>query len=156
MDSVFCLNTLIPSPRSNPKRRGRGIGSGLGKTSGYGHKGGKARSGRGKVCSFEGGQMPLYRRLPKRGFNSLCTDKGLAFINVGVIQTLIDSGKINENSVLDLQSLINIGAIKSSSTVLRVLGSGDISSPVNVVADHFSASAVSAIERVGGKITKVG
>ncbi|MDR1032193.1 MAG: 50S ribosomal protein L15 [Holosporales bacterium] len=153
-EEKFSLNKLLPANRSARKRRGRGIGSGLGKTCGYGHKGGKARAGRGKVRFFEGGQTPLYRRLPKRGFTPLLSKDKVACINIGYIQSLIDSGKIKQSDVIDLSLLQKLNVIKTRSVCLRVLGKGELSSPAQVSADHFSASALSAIERAGGKIIK--
>ncbi|MDR1475210.1 MAG: 50S ribosomal protein L15 [Holosporales bacterium] len=150
----FSLRALLPSERSKRKRRGRGIGSGLGKTCGYGHKGGKARAGRGKVKFFEGGQTPLYRRLPKRGFKPVASKDNVAFINIGSIQLLFDSGKVKKSEVIDLSLLQRLRLVKAKSTCLRILGKGELSDSANISADHFTALALSSIERVGGKAIK--
>ncbi len=131
-------------------RVGRGIGSGKGKTSGRGVKGQKSRSGVA-IKSFEGGQMPLYRRLPKRGFNSISTEK-VAIINLEIIQAHIDKKKINTNDVLNSDLLKKLKIINKNSTKLKILGSGEIKDKVNIEANLASKSAVEKLEKIGGSI----
>lgn len=127
-----------------PKRLGRGIGSGLGKTSGKGHKGAKARSGGGKRPGFEGGQMPLVRRIPKRGFNNIFA-KPLTAVNVAVLNRFADG------SVVDAEALINAGILHACPYGLKVLGNGTLTAKVTVKAARFSDSAKEKIEQAGGK-----
>ncbi len=117
------LNTTLPV-KIKKMRVGRGIGSGKGKTSGRGVKGQKSRSGVA-IKSFEGGQMPLYRRLPKRGFNPLKKEK-IAKINLGELQTLIEKKRIKEDSQINIESLIKAKIINKSIKKIKVLGSGEI------------------------------
>ena len=131
-------------------RVGRGIGSGKGKTSGRGVKGQKSRSGV-SIKSFEGGQMPLYRRLPKRGFNSFKKDL-LAKINLEKLQTLIEKKKINPDEKLNLNNLIKKKIFKKTYKKLKILGSGNIIVKLDIEADFLSKSAKEKIEKVGGKI----
>lgn len=128
------------------KRLGRGIGSGLGKTSGKGHKGQWARSGGGVRPGFEGGQMPLIRRIPKRGFNN-------HFKNTYSIVNLSVLDGFDANSTVDIFTLNEKGLIKvvKGSVGLKVLGNGTISKAITVKANSFSASAKEAIEKAGGK-----
>ena len=144
------LNNLIKIKRKK-LRVGRGIGSGKGKTSGRGHKGQKSRSGVA-IKSFEGGQMPLYRRLPKRGFNSLNRIK-VAKINLNKIQMLIDKKKIKTSEKIDIQNLIKIQAINKRSIKLKILGSGECKEKINIHADFISKSAKVKIEKNGGLIS---
>ena len=132
-------------------RPGRGIGSGKGKTSGRGVKGQKSRSGVA-IKSFEGGQMPLYRRLPKRGFNPLLKDK-LAKINLEKIQMLIEKKKIKTNEKINVESLIKIKAINKNSNKLKILGLGELKQKIDVQVDSISVSAKKKIEKNGGEIT---
>lgn len=131
--------------RSSSYRRGRGIGSGNGKTSGKGHKGQNSRSGGGVAIGFEGGQLPLFRRLPKRGFKNINHVK-YATINVG------DLDSFKENTVVSAALLIEKGLIKKEFDGLKILGGGKLSKPLTVQANAFSASAKEAIEAAGGKI----
>ena len=131
-------------------RVGRGIGSGKGKTSGRGVKGQKSRSGVA-IKSFEGGQMPLYRRLPKRGFNSISTEK-IAIINLEMIQSHIDRKTINTNDVQNSDLLKKLKIINKNSTKLKILGSGEIKDKVNIEANLASKSAVEKLEKIGGSI----
>ena len=144
------LNT-ISQIKVKKMRVGRGIGSGKGKTSGRGHKGQKSRSGVA-IKSFEGGQMPLYRRLPKRGFNSLNRIK-VAKINLNKIQTLIEKKKIKSSEKIDILNLIKIKAINKRSLKLKILGSGECKEKVNIHADFISKSAKLKIEKNGGSIS---
>ena len=131
-------------------RVGRGIGTGKGKTSGRGVKGQKSRSGVA-IKSFEGGQMPLYRRLPKRGFNSL-NKETIAIINLENIQSHIDKKILATTSVINADSLKKLNLINKNSRKLKILGKGLIKSKVNIEADLASKSAVEKLEKIGGSI----
>ena len=131
-------------------RVGRGIGSGKGKTSGRGVKGQKSRSGVA-IKSFEGGQMPLYRRLPKRGFNSIALEK-IAILNLEKIQSFIDKKTIKTSDVLNSDLLKKLKIINKNSTKLKILGSGEIKDKVNIEANLASKSAVEKLEKIGGSI----
>lgn len=128
----------------NKKRRGRGESSGLGKTSGRGHKGQKARAGGFHKVGFEGGQMPLARRIPKRGFFSLFRTE-YAVVNVG------DLSKFKANDVVDAAGLKTAGLVGSLHDGLKILGNGEITVPLTVKAARFSASAKQKIEKAGGQ-----
>ncbi|MDD6826681.1 MAG: 50S ribosomal protein L15 [Oscillospiraceae bacterium] len=139
------LHELTPGqPSKNSKRVGRGNGSGNGKTAGKGHKGQKARSGGGVRIGFEGGQMPIMRRIPKRGFNNIFAKK-FAIINVS------DLNKFTDGTVVDAELLKAAGLIKKEYDGVKVLGNGDVTSKVTVKAAKFSQSAVEKIEKAGGK-----
>ena len=131
-------------------RVGRGIGSGKGKTSGRGVKGQKSRSGVA-IKSFEGGQMPLYRRLPKRGFNSIDKIK-IAKINLEKIQTFIDKKTINSSDTIDFKLLKKLKIINKNSQKLKILGTGEIKVKINIEADLISKSAKEKLEKIGGSI----
>ena len=131
-------------------RIGRGIGSGKGKTSGRGVKGQKSRSGVA-IKSFEGGQMPLYRRLPKRGFNPIKKDK-IAKINVEKIQMLLEKKIIKSEEKLNLKILIKKNILNKSYNKIKILGSGNITTKLDVEADFSSKSAKDKIEKIGGKL----
>ena len=131
-------------------RVGRGIGSGKGKTSGRGVKGQKSRSGVA-IKSFEGGQMPLYRRLPKRGFNSI-SKKNIAILNLEKIQSYIDKKNINKNDTLNSDILKKKKLINKNSIKLKILGTGEIKDKINIEADLASKSAVKKLEKIGGSI----
>ena len=132
-------------------RVGRGIGSGKGKTSGRGMKGQKSRSGVA-IKSFEGGQMPLYRRLPKRGFNPIKKTK-IAKINIEKLQTLIEKKKIKTDEKIDLNNLIKKNILNKSYKKIKILGTGDINIKLDIEADFSSKSARDKIEKMGGKIS---
>ena len=132
-------------------RVGRGIGSGKGKTSGRGVKGQKSRSGVA-IKSFEGGQMPLYRRLPKRGFNPIKKDK-IACINVEKLETLIDKNIIKNDEKINLKYLIDKKILKKSFNKIKILGTGNINNKLDIDADFSSKSAKEKIEKIGGKIS---
>ena len=131
-------------------RVGRGIGSGKGKTSGRGVKGQKSRSGVA-IKSFEGGQMPLYRRLPKRGFNPIEKIK-VAILNLDKIQYFIDKKSIKTSDLLNSDLLKKLNLIKKDSIKLKILGSGEIKDKVNIEADLASKSAIEKLEKIGGSI----
>src|SRR6202453_133289 len=138
------LSGLRPPPgqKHTRKRIGRGMGSGLGKTSTRGSKGQRAGTGFGQKRGFEGGQMPLHRRLPKRGFTNIFK-KQYAIVNVGRLEQL-------EGSTFDAARLIELGVIKKLGAGLKVLGSGDITRKIEVRAHIFSKSALDKIQKAGG------
>ena len=138
------LHELSPAPGSTKevKRIGRGHGSGNGKTAGKGHKGQKARSGAPRP-GFEGGQMPLYRRLPKRGFKNRNT-KEIVGINLGALE------KFEDGSTVSVQTLIESGVVKNPRDGVKILGNGELTKKLNVQANAFSASAKEKIEALGG------
>ena len=131
-------------------RVGRGIGSGKGKTSGRGVKGQKSRSGVA-IKSFEGGQMPLYRRLPKRGFNPI-GEKNIAILNLDKIQLYIDQKNLKTSDTINATLLKKLKLINKNSIKLKILGSGEIKNKVNIEADLASKSAIEKLEKVGGSI----
>ena len=135
---------------SKKMRVGRGIGSGKGKTAGRGIKGQKSRSGVA-IKSFEGGQMPLYRRLPKRGFNPIDKIK-IAKINLEKIQTFIDKKTINSIDTIDFKLLKKLKIINKNSQKLKILGTGEIKVKINIEADLISKSAKEKLEKIGGSI----
>jgi len=140
------LHELHPAEGSTSaqKRLGRGSGSGLGKTSGKGHKGAKARSGGGKRPGFEGGQMPLYRRVPKRGFNNVFRTE-YAEVNVERLEAF------EEGTVVNAQALLDARIIRKELDGVKILGGGELTKKLTVQAAKFSASAKEKIEAVGGK-----
>ena len=141
------LHELSPvdGSKKSVKRIGRGHGSGWGKTSGKGHKGQKARSGGSIRPGFEGGQMPLQRRVPKRGFNNIFRKKIVA-LNLKQLETKFDNG-----AVVDVDALRNAGLVKNSFDGVKILGNGELTKSLTVKVDGFSAAAKVAIEKVGGK-----
>ena len=144
--------TLNNRPKMNKQkmRVGRGIGSGKGKTSGRGVKGQKSRSGVA-IKSFEGGQMPLYRRLPKRGFNPI-EKENIAILNLDKIQSYITKKTINTSEVLSSSTLKKLKLINKNSNKLKILGTGDIKDKINIEADLASKSALKKLEKIGGSI----
>ena len=143
------LNTKIKIIKRK-MRVGRGIGSGKGKTSGRGVKGQKSRSGVA-IKSFEGGQMPLYRRLPKRGFNPISNNQ-IAILNLEKIQTFIDKKTIDTKDVLNSDLLKKLKIINKNSSKLKILGTGEIKDKINIEANLASKSAVAKLEKIGGSI----
>jgi large subunit ribosomal protein L15 len=135
-------------PRKGPKRLGRGWGSGLGKTSGKGNKGQQARSGGGPGAGFEGGQMPLYRRLPKRGFNNHRFHTVYAIVNVGQLE-----GAFTDGAKIDAEAIRGAHLINDRGGPIKVLGGGDVSKKLHVTVDRFSESAKRKIEASGGSVT---
>jgi len=136
------------------KRRGRGIGSGLGKTGGRGHKGQRSRSGVA-VANFEGGQMPIYRRLPRRGFNKPFR-LNFAVVNLGRLQQAIDAGKLDAAKPIDAGVLKAAGVIRRELDGVRVLARGELTAKVELQVAGASKAAVEAIEKAGGSITLLG
>ncbi len=141
------LHELTPAAGSAQKawRKGRGPGSGNGKTAGKGHKGQNARSGGGVRPGFEGGQIPMYRRLPKRGFTNDMFKKEYAIINVGALD------KFEDGATVTVETLVAEGMIRNIKSGVKVLGTGDITKKLTVQANLFSASAKEKIEAAGGK-----
>ena len=140
------LHELKPAIGSTtaPKRLGRGVGSGLGKTSGKGHKGAKARSGGGKAPGFEGGQMPLYRRIPKSGFTNIFS-KEYATINLSELE------RFEDGTTVTVALLKQHGLVKQIKDGVKVLGGGELTKKLTVQVDRFTASAKEKIEALGGK-----
>jgi large subunit ribosomal protein L15 len=144
------LNSLNYKVKTKKIRVGRGIGSGKGKTSGRGHKGQKSRSGIA-IKSFEGGQMPLYRRLPKRGFNSI-KKNNIAIINLQQLQEFISKGKLNTKIFIVLNELKKKKILKKRINKIKLLGNGDIKDKINLEVNFISKSAKEKIEKKGGSI----
>ena len=140
------LHELSPAPGSvrDVKRIGRGHGSGNGKTAGKGHKGQKARAGRGIRAGFEGGQMPLHRRIPKRGFNNIFATPYVA-INVAALN------RFEDGAVVTTEALLEAGIIKKAPYGVKILGNGKIEKKLTVQVAAFSESAKAKIEAAGGK-----
>lgn len=137
--------------RQNRKRIGRGIGSGTGKTSGAGHKGAKARSGV-SIKGFEGGQMPLHRRLPKRGFKNIFA-KTYVPVNVGRLQAVIDAGGLDAGQPLDEDALVAAGLVKNKRDGIRLLAKGKLKAKVSLTVSGASRAARAAVEQAGGSLT---
>ena len=140
------LENLSPAAGSThvAKRKGRGHGTGNGKTAGRGHKGQKARSGGGVRVGFEGGQMPLARRVPKRGFNNIFA-KPLEAVNVSALE------KFDNGAVVDAQALLEAGILSKCTYGVKILGNGEVTKKLTVKAAAFSESAKQKIESAGGK-----
>src|SRR6202451_901023 len=137
--------------RKTRKRIGRGIGSGKGKTGGRGGKGQTARSGV-RIKGFEGGQMPLHRRLPKRGFRNTMFAKKLNEVNLGRIQTAIDAGELDAGGKIDAAALVKAGLLRRAKDGVRLLGDGEIKAKVTIAVFGASKSAVAAVEKAGGSV----
>jgi len=148
------LNTLSSKISRTKKRLGRGIGSSKGKTAGRGHKGQKSRSGVA-IKSFEGGQMPLYRRLPKRGFNTAKDKKSIAIINLSKIQEFIKNKKIMINDKISMSNLQKFKLINKKYKKLKLLGTGDLKEKLDIEVNAVSKSAKQKIEKLGGKVTLI-
>ena len=136
-------------------RVGRGIGSGKGKTGGRGVKGQKSRSGVSGIRAYEGGQMPLYMRLPKRGFNMPNASKYVE-INVGRLQAAIDAGKLDAKKKIDAAVLVEAGVVRRSRDGIRLLGVGALKTKLDIEVAHASAGARAAVEKAGGAVTVKG
>lgn len=147
------LNEIRGNPGATHarKRRGRGIGSGLGKTSGKGHKGQKARSGGQRYVGFEGGQMPLYRRLPKRGFNNPFR-REFVVINVGTLQSAIERGRLAADKLIDENAMQAAGLFSRRRDGVRLLAKGELKAVLKIRVTGASKSAVAAVEKAGGSI----
>ena len=140
-----------PGATTNAKRVGRGVGSGTGKTSGSGHKGQKARSGV-SINGFEGGQMPIHRRLPKRGFNNIFRKKYVV-VNLGRLQDAVDAGKLDAKKPVDAAALVGAGLISKARDGVRILAKGELTTKkVEIHAAGASKAAAKAVEKMGGKI----
>jgi large subunit ribosomal protein L15 len=150
------LNALMDmiGATHNTKRKGRGIGSGKGKTAGRGHKGQKARAGSRKQATFQGGQMPILRRFPKFGFNNPFA-KSYATINLGDIQKFIDSGKIDAKKEITIESLLAAKVLSRKLSGLKILAKGELKAAVSIVAAKFSNAAEEAIAKAGGSVKAV-
>jgi len=148
------LNELSDNAKAKSarKRVGRGIGSGTGKTSGRGHKGQNSRSGGGVAAGFEGGQMPLYRRLPKRGFNNPFR-KNFAIINTGALQKAVDKGTIDPKQAVTGKLLLDAGLVKRSRDGVRLLAKGEISAKLEIKVAAASKAAIAQVEKAGGSVT---
>jgi large subunit ribosomal protein L15 len=146
------LNELAPNPGSRQarKRVGRGIGSGTGKTAGRGHKGQKARSG-GASRTFEGGQMPIYRRLPKRGFNNPFR-KVYVPLNLDRLQAAVDAGRLDPAKPVDLEALRAAGLVSKRRDGIRLLARGELTAPLTIEVDSASRAAAEAVEKAGGRL----
>ena len=142
------LNQLKSDNKKSKKRIGRGIGSGTGKTSGKGHKGQKARSGVA-IKGFEGGQMPIHRRLPKRGFKNIFR-KEYVPINLGVIQKLINEKKISSEKPLNLEALLKVGLLKKNNSYIKILAKGEFKTKLKFIDFSFSKNAKIIVEKNGG------
>ena len=142
------LNQLKSDNKKSKKRIGRGIGSGTGKTSGKGHKGQKARSGVA-IKGFEGGQMPIHRRLPKRGFKNIFR-KEYVPINLGVIQKLINEKKISSEKPLNLEALLKVGLLKKNNSYIKILAKGEFKTKLKFIGFSFSKNARIIVEKNGG------
>jgi large subunit ribosomal protein L15 len=144
------LNLLNYKVKNNKIRPGRGIGSGKGKTSGRGHKGQKSRSGIA-IKSFEGGQMPIYRRLPKRGFSQI-KKNNLATLNLQELQKYISKGKLDNNNIINLSLLKKNKILKKKIDKIKLLGKGDIKDKINIEVNFISKSAKQKIEKNGSSV----
>ena len=146
------LNEIADNPgaRKNRLRIGRGIGSGMGKTGGRGGKGQTARSGV-RIKGFEGGQMPLHRRLPKRGFNNIFALK-LNEVNIGQVQAAIDAGTLEKGADVDSAVLVNVGILRRAKDGVKLLGGGELRAKVNFTVYGASKSAIVAVEKAGGSV----
>jgi len=150
------LNSLFAKNKKNTKRLGRGIGSSKGKTSGRGHKGQKSRSGVA-IKSFEGGQMPLYRRLPKRGFRNTFFKKKkyMAIVNLSKLQKFIDNKKFLPSDKVSLSTLQKTNIVNKKYKKLKLLGAGELKAKLDVEINFISSSAKQKIEKLGGKVSLI-
>lgn len=146
------LNELRDNPGATRERKrvGRGIGSGKGKTAGRGVKGQKSRTGVA-IKGFEGGQMPIHRRLPKRGFNNIFA-KNFNEVNLGRLQKAIDEKKLSDKDTVTAEALVEAGVIRRVKDGIRILGNGELKAKLTIIADGASKAAVEAVEKAGGKI----
>ena len=149
------LNDIKDNPGSRKERVriGRGIGSGMGKMGGRGGKGQTARTGV-RLGGFEGGQMPLHRRLPKRGFNAL-NRLDWNEVNIGTLQAAVDAKRLDAGQTIDAKTLVAAGILRRPKDGLRILGEGELTARLAITANHASASAKAAIEKAGGSVTLI-
>ena len=140
-----------PGATKRKKRVGRGPGSGMGKTAGRGIKGQKSRSGV-SIGGYEGGQMPLYQRLPKRGFNKP-NRKSFAVINLGLIQKFVEAGKIDASAPITEDALVASGLVRRKLDGIRVLAKGDVSAKLDIQVTGASRAAIDAVEKAGGTLS---
>jgi len=149
------LNDIKDNPGSRKVRVriGRGIGSGVGKTGGRGGKGQTARTGVA-IGGFEGGQMPLYRRLPKRGFNKW-RQKDFNELSLGALQKAVDAGKLEAGKPVDVAALVSAGVLRRPKDGVRLLGTGELTAKVAITVNHATASAKAAVEKAGGSVTLI-
>lgn len=147
------LNQLSDNPgaRHAPKRVGRGIGSGTGKTSGRGVKGQKSRSGVA-INGYEGGQMPIHRRLPKRGFTNAVHRTTYDVVNLGRLQQAVDAGRLKADAAVDADALVAAGLLRRKRNPIRILGKGELSAKLTIHAAAASKSAIAAVEKAGGSL----
>lgn len=147
------LNEIADNPgaRKNRMRIGRGIGSGMGKTGGRGGKGQTARSGV-RIKGFEGGQMPLHRRLPKRGFRNTAFQARLNEVSLGKLQAAIDAGKLDAKATVDAEAMVKAGLMRRAKDGVKLLGTGELKAKVDVAVYGATKSAVAAIEKAGGSV----
>ncbi|WP_366657308.1 50S ribosomal protein L15 [Fodinicurvata sp. EGI_FJ10296] len=148
------LNELRDNPGATRDRIrvGRGIGSGKGKTGGRGVKGQKSRSGVA-MSGFEGGQMPIYRRLPKRGFNNANFSRRYPIVNLGSIQKALDAGRLDASKTVDVEALQAAGLLRPKEVAFRLLAKGEVTSKITISADGASKGAIEAVEKAGGAVT---
>lgn len=148
------LNELRDNAGARKRRRrvGRGIGSGRGKTAGTGHKGQKSRSG-GASATFEGGQMPIYRRLPKRGFKNAPFKTTYQLVNLDRLQAAADRGRFAQGAVLDAAALAAAGVVRDAEAPVKLLARGELRTALSLDVAKASPPAVAAVEAVGGKVT---
>lgn len=153
------LNNLSDNPGAVKKARrvGRGTGSSKGKTCGRGHKGQKSRSGHGVKPTFEGGQTPFYKTIPKRGFSNKKFAQPMTPLNVGKLQDYIDMGRLTPNKVLTMKDFVTAGMFKYNSIKhgVKLLGEGKLRTPVQLEISRASKTAIAAVEQAGGEITTV-
>ncbi len=149
------LNEIRDNPGSRKVRVriGRGIGSGVGKTGGRGGKGQTARSGV-RLGGFEGGQMPLHRRLPKRGFNKL-NRKVWNEINLGRLQQAVDAGRLDAKKPVDAAALVAAGLVRRPLDGVRILGEGELKAALSLTVNHATATAKASVEKAGGSVTLI-
>ncbi len=147
------LNEIRDNPGAHyrAKRVGRGIGSGKGKTAGRGGKGQTARSGVA-INGFEGGQTPLHRRLPKRGFDNKMFQKDFKVVNLGRLQTALDEGKLAAEGTVDAAKLVESGVLRRRGDGVRLLAKGELRAAVTIIVAGASKAAIAAVEKAGGKV----
>lgn len=151
------LNQLRDNPGATKTkiRVGRGIGSGKGKTSGRGVKGQKARKSGNVRAGFEGGQNPLYRRLPMRGFNNVNFTTTYTVVNIGLLQKMVDEGKLDASKPVTIESIIATGLTKKAHDGLKVLGTGELKAKLTITAAAASGSAVEKVKKAGGSLNLI-